>query len=100
MVTHTPWDAVEYLDSEERIAGYLDAVFEDGDPALIKAALADVARARGMSDLAEKSGISRAGLYKALGEGGNPSFATVSAILKALGVRLAVAPAVAGEAAK
>lgn len=93
MVTHTRWDAADYLDSEERIAGYLDAVFEDGDPALIKAALADVAKARGMTELAAKAGISRAGLYKALGEDGNPSFATVAAILRALGVRLAAVPA-------
>lgn len=91
MVTTTEWDVGEYLDSEERIAGYLDAVFEDGDPALIKAAIGDVARARGMSAIAEKAGITRAGLYKALGEDGNPSFETVAAVLKALGVRLAVA---------
>lgn len=90
MVTTTRWDAADYLDSEERIAGYLDAVLEDGDPALLKAALNDVARARGMTELAEKAGISRAGLYKALGEDGNPSFATVVAIMRALGVRLAV----------
>ena len=92
MVTHTRWDAADYLDSEVRIAGYLDAVLEDGDPALIKAALGDVARARGMTELAAQAGISRAGLYKALGEDGNPSFATVAAIMKALGVRLAAVP--------
>ncbi len=91
MVTHTRWDVAEYLASEERIAGYLDAVFEDGDPVLIKAAIADVARARGMTDVATKAGITRAGLYKALSENGNPSFETMTAILKALGVRIAVA---------
>jgi probable addiction module antidote protein len=87
----TRWDVTEYLDSDERIAGYLDAVFEDGDPALIKAAISDVARAKGMTDVAAKSGLSRAGLYKALGENGNPSFETMAAIMKAIGVRIAVA---------
>jgi probable addiction module antidote protein len=87
----TRWDVTEYLDSDERIAGYLDAVFEDGDPALIKAAIADVARAKGMTEVAQKSGISRAGLYKALSENGNPSFETMAAIMKAIGVRIAVA---------
>ena len=90
-VATTRWDITEYLDSDERIAGYLDAVFEDGDPALIKAAIADVARAKGMTEVATKSGISRAGLYKALGENGNPSFETIAAIMKAIGVRIAVA---------
>ena len=90
-VATTRWDITEYLDSDERIAGYLDAVFEDGDPALIKAAIADVARAKGMTEVAAKSGISRAGLYKALGENGNPSFETIAAIMKAIGVRIAVA---------
>ena len=66
-------------------------MFEDGDPALIKAAIGDVARAKGMTEVAAKSGISRAGLYKALGEKGNPSFETMAAIMKAIGVRIAVA---------
>jgi probable addiction module antidote protein len=90
-VTTTPWDVAEHLGSEEAIAAYLDAVMEDGDPELVKAALKDVARARGMSDVASKAGITRAGLYKALGESGNPSFATVMSIMSALGVRLRVA---------
>lgn len=95
MVTTTRWDVTEYLGSEERIAGYLDAVLEEGDPNLIKAAIGDIARARGMSELAREVGISRAGLYKALGEDGNPSFATVMAVLKALGVKLHAEPATA-----
>jgi probable addiction module antidote protein len=88
----TRWDITEFLDSEEAIAAYLDAVFEVGDPEEMRDALGHVARARGMSDLAQAAGITRAGLYKALGENGNPSFATVAALLKALGVRLAVLP--------
>jgi len=90
-VTTKPWDVTEHLDSEAAIAAYLGAVFEDGDPALIKAAIGDVARARGMTAVAEKAGITRAGLYKALADEGNPSFATIAAIMKALGVRLSVA---------
>ena len=90
-VTTKPWDVTEHLDSEATIAAYLGAVFEDGDPALIKAAIGDVARARGMTAVAEKAGITRAGLYKALADEGNPSFATIAAIMKALGVRLSVA---------
>lgn len=90
-VTTKPWDVTEHLDSEGAIAAYLDAVFEDGDAALIKAAIADVARARGMTEIAAKAGVSRVGLYKALSETGNPSFATIAAVMKALGVRLSVA---------
>ena len=86
----TRWDIAEHLDSAEMIAAYLDAVLEEGDPNELRDALAHVARARGMTEIAGKAGISRAGLYKALGEGGNPSFGTVAAILKALGVRVAV----------
>ena len=85
-----PWDIADHLGSEEEIAAYLDAVFEAGDAEEIRDALGHAARARGMTDLAQSVGMSRSGLYKALGEGGNPSFETVSALLKALGVRLAV----------
>ena len=89
-IATTRWDPAERLDSDEAVAAYLDAAFEDGDPTLIKAALGDVARARGMAEIATKAGITRAGLYKALGEDGNPAFETVAAIARALGVRLAV----------
>ncbi|MEO8927010.1 MAG: addiction module antidote protein [Caulobacteraceae bacterium] len=89
----TRWDVTEHLESDEAIAAYLDAVFEDGDPALIKAAIGDVARARGMTDIARKVGITRAGLYKALADSGNPSFNTVAGVMKALGVRLSVSAA-------
>lgn len=90
-VTTRPWDIADHLQSAQQVAAYLEAVFEDGDPAEIRAALSHVARAAGMTELARKTGISRAGLYKALGEGGNPSFETVAAILKALGVRMKLA---------
>lgn len=84
------WDAAEFLDSEEAIAAYLNTYLEDGTPDELYRALNVVARAKGISALADKTGMSRAGIYKALGDGGNPSFATVMAILKALGVKLAV----------
>jgi probable addiction module antidote protein len=85
-----PWDVTEYLDSEEMIAEYLAVVFEEGDAELIRVALNDVARARGMSDLQKQTGLSRSALYKALGEGGNPTLDTLLAILKALGVKMSV----------
>ena len=85
------WDIGEQLDSGAQISAYLKVVFADGDADEIFRALGHVARARGMTDVAQKAGITRAGLYKALGEGGNPSFATVNAVLKALGVQLHVA---------
>ena len=65
-----PWDAAETLETKEDIAAYLDAVLEDGDPALLKAALGDVARAKGMTEIALAAGIGRANLYKALSHRG------------------------------
>jgi len=85
------WDAAETLETREDIAAYLDAVLEDGDPDLLKAALGDVARARGMTEIAQAAGLGRANLYKALSPSGNPEFATVARVLKALGLRLRVA---------
>ena len=61
----TRWDITEYLDSPEQIAAYLDAVFEGGDAAEIRDAIGYVARAKGMTDVATKAGVTRAGLYKA-----------------------------------
>lgn len=82
------YDTADYLDSEEKIAAYLDACAEEGDPALILSALGDVARARNMMQLAKDTGMSRAGLYKALSDDGNPSFATVVKLAHALGLHL------------
>jgi len=86
----TPWDAADFLDSDETIAAYLEAAFEDGDPALIAAAIGDVARARGATDIARKAGLSREAMYKAFAQGGNPTLSTLTRVLKALGVRLSV----------
>lgn len=88
----TRWDITEFLDNDAAIAAYLDAVFEVGDPEEIRDALLHVAKARGMTELAQAAGITRPGLYKALGEKGNPSFATVAAVLNALGVKMNVSP--------
>jgi probable addiction module antidote protein len=82
------WDITEHLNSDEAIAAYIDAVLEEGDPALITAALGDIARARGMTQIAREIGVSRESLYRSLSAGGNPEFSTVLRVLKALGVKL------------
>ena len=86
-----PWDAGEFLPTDEDVRHYLEAAFEDGDPVLIRHAFNTVARARGMTTLARESGISREALYKAFGENGNPTLDTLLKVTRALGVRLAVA---------
>lgn len=82
------YDTADHLRTEEEITLYLEAVMEEGDPALIAAALGDVARARNMSQLARDTGMTREGLYKALSGEGNPSFATVMKVAHALGLKL------------
>ena len=89
------FDVADYLDSEEKIAEYLALVMEDDDPALLIAALGDVARARGMTQLARETGLSRESLYRSLSVDGNPSFATVSKAMRALGLKLVPRPAAA-----
>ena len=86
-----PWDSAEHLETQEDIVAYLEAVFEDGDPALVAAALGDVARAKGMSQIAKAAGLGRESLYKALSREGNPKFATVLKVMRALGLKLKVA---------
>ena len=83
-----PWDAAEHLETKEDIALYLEAAFEDGDPALIAAALGDAARAKGMAKVAAEAGLGRESLYKALSPKGNPEFATILKVIRALGLRL------------
>ncbi|BFM40578.1 addiction module antidote protein [Synechocystis sp. LKSZ1] len=85
-----PWDAAEHLETQEDIAAYLEAALEEADPALVVAALGDIARSRGMTNIARKTGLGRESLYKALSTEGNPEFATVLKVLKALGLRLQV----------
>jgi probable addiction module antidote protein len=86
----TTWDPVDEIKTGEDMALYLNACLAEdpGDGSLIRAALNDISRARGMSQLARDTGISREGLYRALGTDGNPEFTTVLKVLKALGLRL------------
>ena len=86
------WDAAEYIRNEEGAGLYLEACAEQdpGDGSLIRVALSDIARVRNMSSLARKVGMTRQGLYKALSTEGNPSFATVMRITRALGMDLRI----------
>ncbi|MBN1105906.1 MAG: putative addiction module antidote protein [Deltaproteobacteria bacterium] len=83
-----PWDVTAHLETSEDMAAYLEAALEDGDPALIAAALGDIARAKGMAQIAREAGLGRESLYKALSPEGNPEFATVLKVVRALGLRL------------
>jgi probable addiction module antidote protein len=82
------FDAAEYLNSDEDVAAYLTTVLEENDPSLLAAALGDIARARGMTQVAKDSGITREALYRALRPGSEPRFDTISRVCAALGVRL------------
>ncbi|MCX8502503.1 MAG: putative addiction module antidote protein [Alphaproteobacteria bacterium] len=92
MVKLSRYDTADFLKTNEDIQYYLAAIAEDNDPALIAHALGAVARARGMSQLSRETGISRMGLIKALSGGGNPSFATITKVLDALGYRIDIVP--------
>lgn len=91
-MTHalTRFDAAEHLKTPDDMVAYLDACFEEdaGDGVLIRAALNDIARARGMTQIARDTGLGRESLYKALGSQGNPEFATIIKVMKALGLKL------------
>lgn len=84
------WDAVQYLETEEDMAAYLEAVLEEDDPALFAAALGDIARAKGMTVIAREAGLGRESLYKALSADGNPEFGTVMKVVRSLGLKLHV----------
>lgn len=86
------WDVANHLETKEDIAAYLEAALEDGDPALIAAALGDIARSRGMTQISRDTGLGRESLYKALSVEGNPEFATILKVIRALGLRLQVTP--------
>ncbi len=85
-----PFDASEYLDNGEVIVEYLSAAAENPNPDVFLAALGDVAKARGMAQIAKDSGLGRESLYKALASGAHPRYETVQAVLRALGVKFAV----------
>jgi probable addiction module antidote protein len=94
----TPFDTAEYLDSPEMIAAYLEAVLEEGDSSMIAVALGNIARAKGMAQIARDAGVTRDSLYKSLKEGGNPTISTFLGVLKGLGMGLSVHPLNAASA--
>ena len=87
-VKTTRWDAAEHLKDDADVAAYVEAALEDGDHRVVAAALGDVARAKGMTQVARDAGLGRESLYKSLSPDGNPEFSTVMRVLKALGIRL------------
>lgn len=89
-ITVRPWDVTRYLDSDEAIALYLDAILDEDDPVLLAAALGDVARAKGMTSVSRETGLGRESLYKSLSENGNPEFATVHKVIRSFGLKLHV----------
>ena len=86
------FDMAEYLPDEQAVAEYLTVVLEENDPAALAEALGTIARARGMTDIAKSSGITREALYKALRPNASPRFETISKVCAALGVRLVAQP--------
>ena len=91
-VKTTVWDPTEYLETEEQIAAYLEDIFKSGDHDLIITAIGDIARARGMSKIADDTNRGRESLYKSLSQEGNPSFETIIKVLASLGFGLRPAP--------
>jgi probable addiction module antidote protein len=90
--TYNQFDIAAHLDSDEVIAEYLSAALEDENPDVFIAALGDVAKARGMAQIAKDAGLGRESLYKALSAGSHPRYETVSAVLRAVGVKIAISP--------
>ena len=86
------WDAAEHLNTMEDMVLYLEAAFEVGDASLIAAALGDIARAKGMAEVARNAGLGRESLYKALSSDGNPELATILKVMEALGLKLYARP--------
>ena len=93
------WDAAEHLSTKEEMAAYIEAALEDGDSGVIAAALGDIARSKGMTQLAKDTGLGRESLYKSLSAEGNPELATVLKVVSALGLRLHAIPADDDQAA-
>jgi probable addiction module antidote protein len=88
----TIWDPAENLETEEDMAAYLEAALEENDPSLIAAALGDIARAKGMTQISKETGLGRESLYKALSPDGNPEFSTILKVVGALGLSLHAVP--------
>ena len=92
MAKFAPFDAADYLDDEETIAEYITAALEDSNPDVFLTAVCDIARARGMAQLAKDAGLGRESLYKALAPGAKPRYDTMLKLLHALGVKLSASP--------
>ena len=92
ILTTNRWDASDYLETAEDMLAYLDEAARTGDPALLQAALGDIAKAKGMSEIARVAGVGRESLYKSLRTTGNPSFQTIAKVIDALGGQLAITP--------
>ena len=86
------WDAAEHLKTKEDMAAYLECAFEEGDAALIAAALGDIARAQGMTKVAKRTGLGRESLYKALSKDGNPELSTILRVFDSVGLKLKAVP--------
>lgn len=91
-VTLSRWDASEYLDSTEMIQAYINEALADSDPRVLQAALGEIAKAKGMSEIAKQAGVGRESLYKSLSMTGNPSWQTISKVLRSLGYKLELTP--------
>jgi len=100
MVKTTRFDAAGYLDSEERQVAYITAALESGNADFVRDALGVVAKARGTGEIGKNAGLNRDSMYKALGETGNPEFATVMRIVRTLGLTLSARPAATARAPK
>jgi probable addiction module antidote protein len=90
--TTEPFDAADYLKTADDMAAYLEAALEEGDPRVVAAALGDIARAKGMTQVARDAGLGRESLYKALSANGNPELGTVMKVVRALGLSLHARP--------
>lgn len=93
MTTFSPFDAADYLNDDETIAAYLTVSLEDPNPEVFLAAVRDVARARGMMQLAKDAGLGRESLYKALKPGAKPRYETIMKLVHALGIKLSASSA-------
>ena len=86
------WDASDYLETTDDMLAYLDEAARTGDPQLLQAALGDIAKAKGMTDIARTTGVGRESLYKSLSTTGNPSFQTIAKVIEALGGQITITP--------
>ena len=94
----TSWDPADHLKTDEDMAAYVEAALAEGDPALVAAVLGDIARAKGMTQVARNAGLGRESFYKAPSPAGNPEFTTIPKVISALGLQLHAAPAGAKSA--